>query len=84
MAVTRSAVAVEAVNMHLKMIRLRAAIVSVAIVQLITINAPAQDLTAKLAEYMNGVAQGSFSGTVLVSRGGKVLFVKGYGNAKDA
>jgi CubicO group peptidase (beta-lactamase class C family) len=74
---------VEAFTMHLGSIRSRAGVVSVVVVLLVTIGAPAQDLTARFDEYMNGVAQGSFSGTVLVSRDGKILFAKGYGNANE-
>jgi len=46
--------------------------------------AQAQDVTAKLDEYMNAlVSQGRFSGSVLVARDGKVVFSKGYGQANS-
>ncbi len=66
-----------------KTIRLRAAVVSVASILLVTVGAPAQDLTVRFDEYMRAAAQASFTGTVLVSRDGKVLFAKGYGNANE-
>ena len=66
-----------------KMIRVRAALVAVAIVLVVSIGAPAQDLAARFDEYMTAAARTSFTGTVLVSRDGKVLFAKGYGNANE-
>jgi CubicO group peptidase (beta-lactamase class C family) len=69
--------------MTLTTIRWHAALVSVAGVLLATVCASAQDLNGTFDEYMNAAAQSSFTGTVLVSRDGKVLFAKGYGQANE-
>jgi CubicO group peptidase (beta-lactamase class C family) len=61
----------------------RAVVVSVAFALFITSRATAQDLNGKVDEYMNAAAQSSFTGAVLVSRDGKVLFAKGYGQANE-
>ena len=43
---------------------------------------PAENLSAKVTAYMEGLQRrGEFSGVVLLARGGKVLFARGYGMA---
>jgi CubicO group peptidase (beta-lactamase class C family) len=69
--------------MRIETIRVRAVVVTVAGVMLVAQTTFAQDLSARFDEYMRAAAQASFTGTVLVSRDGKVLFAKGYGNANE-
>src|SRR5688500_872495 len=69
--------------MRIEMIRVRAVVVAVAGVVLVAQTAFGQDLSARFDEYMRAAAQASFTGTVLVSRDGKVVFAKGYGNANE-
>ena len=69
--------------MTLRTIRCRAAVLSVAGVLLVSICASAQDLSGEFDEYMKAAATSSFTGSVLVSRDGKVLFAKGYGQANE-
>ena len=74
---------IETEPMKLRTIRCRATVWSVAGVLLATICASAQDLSGKFDEYMKAAATSSFTGGVLVSRDGKVLFAKGYGYANE-
>ena len=69
--------------MNFRTIRVRATVLSVAGVLLVTLGASAQDLSGKFDEYMKAAAASSFTGSVLVSRDGKVLFAKGYGHANE-
>jgi CubicO group peptidase (beta-lactamase class C family) len=47
--------------------------------------ATGQDLTTKIADYMNAqVEVNHFQGSVLIARGGKVVVSTGYGSANDA
>lgn len=64
-------------------IRWRAVVLSVTGILLTVVGTSAQDLTGKFDEYMNAAVQTSFTGTVLVSRDGTVLFAKGYGQANE-
>lgn len=53
-----------------------------ALLLLTAVLAAAQDLSPKFDEYMTAAAkQGGFTGSVLVSRDGKILFSKGYAHA---
>jgi CubicO group peptidase (beta-lactamase class C family) len=69
--------------MKLRTIRGHAAVLAVAGVLLAAIGATAQDLSGKFDEYMKAATASSFTGSVLVSRDGKVLFARGYGHANE-
>jgi CubicO group peptidase (beta-lactamase class C family) len=69
--------------MTISIVRCRAAVTAVAIVLLASVAATAQGLSGKFDEYMKAAAASSFTGSVLVSRDGKVLFAKGYGHANE-
>ncbi len=54
----------------------------IVVVACLVTNSLAQELAAKVDEYMNGkVKAGQFSGSILVAQNGKVLVSKGYGMA---
>jgi CubicO group peptidase (beta-lactamase class C family) len=69
--------------MRIRTIRRRVVAVSVAGVLLAAVFARAQDLSGKFDEYMKAAATSSFTGSVLVSRDGRVLFARGYGHANE-
>lgn len=60
---------------------IRRRVALIAVLLLIGKTAAAQDLTPKFDEYMTALSKQGFTGSVLVSRDGKVLFSKGYGMA---
>jgi CubicO group peptidase (beta-lactamase class C family) len=68
--------------MNHKKQRLRRSLICLAVVLGVSTSAATQDLAPKLDQYLSALAdQGRFTGSVLVSRDGKVLFAKGYGLA---
>lgn len=59
-------------------------VAGLAILTLLSLSVAAQDAAAKFDEYLSGLAkQNLFSGAVLVSKDGKVIFQKGYGKANE-
>ncbi|MBX3277042.1 MAG: serine hydrolase [Acidobacteria bacterium] len=61
---------------------LRAFLIAASFLVLWAVPAPAQDVSAKLDEYLSAAAaQRQFSGSALVAQNGKVLLGKGYGMA---